>query len=107
MRAIFQRLESGQGPPYARSCWPREIQRTLCSFNYLRRLTLRVQLMRDSFQFVPVAAPGAPSAVHDEFARKTVLELIEGFGKSAAIEVLVVVFRSIDPGSIVWTYTVQ
>jgi hypothetical protein len=105
--SLLVRLRKDNGRPYERSCWPTEVQRTLCSFKELRQLTLRVQLKYDSYQFVPDALTEARSAINDEFAKKTALALFEGFGNNAAIELLKLVFLSKEPGKAVWTYTVR
>jgi hypothetical protein len=100
-------LRKHDGWLYERSCWLTKVQRTLCSFKELRQLTLRVQLKYDSYQFVPDTRPEARSAINDEFAKKTALALFEGFGNNAAMELLKLVFRSKEPGMVVWTYTVR
>jgi hypothetical protein len=93
--------------PYERTCWPTKVQRMLCSFRDLRHLTLRVQLMYDSYQFVPDGRLGARSAIKDKYARKTALELFKGFGQSATIQVVHVVFSDKEPSVVKWTYTVR
>jgi hypothetical protein len=63
--------------------------------------------MYDSYQFVPDGRLGARSAIKDKYARKTALELFKGFGQSATIQVVQVVFSDKELSVVKWTYTVR
>jgi hypothetical protein len=105
--SLLAGLRKDDRRPYEHSAWPTKAQRTLSSFKELRQLTLRVQLMYESYQFVPDARPDARRAINNAFVKKTALALFEGFRNHAAMELLKLVFRSKELDQVLCTYTVQ
>jgi hypothetical protein len=81
-----------------------KIQAILTTFRHSRRLTLQIQLKHDSIQFFRDARPGAKCATNDDMARKTVTQMSKGLG---AIEMVSVVFRSVDRGVVEWIHTAE
>lgn len=88
-----------------------DFQQAITSLRHLKRLSLKVKLLNDSYQLVtevpcPYGTSGAPSLRLDS-AKDIVSRLWDDFGSTSPIEKLEVVFFAPHPSEKIWTLWIE